>query len=204
VHLYPKALEARLGIRDFFRKHTQEEVLGTKVLVALLNPQFAELAGIDFRSYSKFYPATSQNVFESVEKLLGEIGNRYDVVHLFCDVMPDGNIIDSGGRAIAPTQLIKRCSESDVKLLWIASENKPEGYIKGFNAAGRSLNVVLTIDRKNFRFTSFIESLLRSMSSGETMPVAWVALSPQNANDPRNQDAPACIFAAGRGGVRLL
>jgi hypothetical protein len=90
-----------------------------------------------------------------------------------------------------------------VKLLWLASENKPEGYIKGFKVAGKALNVVLTIDRKNSRFTRFLESLLRRMSSGETMPVAWVALSPQNSNDPRNQDAPACIFAAGRGGVTL-
>ena len=192
-----------MGIRNFFRKRTPEEVEGTKVLVAVLNPKFAELAGADFRSYSQFYPATTQNTFENVDKLLSEIGKGYDVVHLFCDVMPDGNIADTGGQRIAAIHLINRCSESDVKLLWIASENKPEGYIKGFKVAGRPLNVVLTIDRKNSRFTTFFESLLRRMTSGETMPLAWVALSPQNSNDPHNQDAPACIFAAGRGEVRL-
>jgi hypothetical protein len=90
-----------------------------------------------------------------------------------------------------------------VKLLWLAGENRPEGYVKGFKAAGRSLNLVLTIDRKSSSFSNFLENLLRKMSAGETMPVAWVSLAPQNSNDPRNQEAPACIFAAGRGGVRL-
>jgi len=45
-----------------------------------------------------------------------------------------------------------------VKLLWIASENKPESYIKGFNVAGRPLNVVLTIDRKNSRSRAFLKA----------------------------------------------
>jgi len=90
-----------------------------------------------------------------------------------------------------------------VKLLWLASQNKPEGYIKGFKAAGKPLNLVLTIDRKGPRFSTFLVHLLRKMSAGETMPVAWVSLAPQSSNDPRNQDAPACIFAAGRSGVKL-
>jgi hypothetical protein len=90
-----------LGIRDFFRKRTPEEVVGTKVLVAFLNPKFAELAGADHRTYSQFYAATTQRVFESVEKLLSEIGSGYDVVHLFCDVMPDGKSLTAQG-AVSP------------------------------------------------------------------------------------------------------
>jgi hypothetical protein len=131
------------------------------------------------------------------------IGRGYDIVHLFCDVSQEGNIVDVHGNKTAGTTLIQRCCDSNVKLLWLASENRPEGYIRGFKAQGKPLNLVLTIDRRGSRFPTFLQNLLRKMSEGETMPVAWVSLSPQNSNDPRNQNAPACIFAAGRGGVRL-
>jgi hypothetical protein len=168
-----------------------------------LDPKFAEVANADCRCYSQFYPTPTESVFENAQELLAAIDKRYDVVHLFCDVTSHGNITDVQGRETAATSLIQSCSDSDVKLLWLASENKPEGYIKGFKAAQKPLNLVLTLDRKGSRFSSFLENLLRKMSAGETMPVAWVSLSPQNSNDPRNQDGPACIFAAGRGGVRL-
>lgn len=155
------------------------------------------------RSYSQFYPTPTESVFERAQELFAAIGKRYDVVHLFCDVTSDGNIIDVQGRETAATTLMQNCFDSDVKLLWLASENKPQGYIKGFKAGRNPLNLVLTLDRKGSSFSTFLEDLLRKMSAGETMPVAWVSLSPQDSNDPRNQDTPACIFAAGRGGVRL-
>jgi hypothetical protein len=192
-----------LGIRELFKKHKQEEVVGTKILVASLDPKFAEVAKADCRCYSQFYSSSADSVFESAQELFAAIGKRYDVVHLFCNVTSDGNISDAQGRETAATRLIQTCSDSDVKLLWLASENKPEGYIKGFKAGQKPLNLVLTLDRRGSRFSNFLENLLRKMSAGETMPVAWVSMSPQNSNDPRNQDAPACIFAAGRGGVRL-
>ena len=192
-----------MGIRELFRKRRQEEVVGTKILVASLDPKFAEVANADCRCYSQFYPTPTESVFENAQELFAAIGKRYDVVHLFCDVTSQGNITDVQGRETAATSLIQSCCDSDVKLLWLASENKPEGYIKGFKAAQKPLNLVLTLDRKGSRFSNFLENLLRKMSAGETMPVAWVSLSPQNSNDPRNQDGPACIFAAGRGGVRL-
>jgi hypothetical protein len=192
-----------LAIRELFRRRSQDEVVGTKILVASLDSKFTELVKTDCICYSQCYPAPSTKVIESTEKLLQIIGSGYDIVHLFCDVLPDGNIVDLHGDKTAGTTLIQRCCDSDVKLLWLASENKPEGYIRGFKAPGKPLNLVLTIDRRGSRFPSFLENLLRKMSAGETMPVAWVSLSPQNTNDLRNQNAPACIFAAGRGGVRL-
>jgi hypothetical protein len=192
-----------LRILDLFKNRARDEVLGTKVLVAVLNPQFAESASADCRCYTQFYPNSIQIVFEGTENLLEAIRKGYDIVHLFADVTLGGNISDNEGHEIPAAQLLQCCSESDVKLLWLASPNKPEGYIKGFKAAGTRLNLVMTLDRKNSRFTSFLENLLRKMSAGQSMPLAWVSLSPQNPNDPRNQDAPACIFAAGRGGVRL-
>jgi len=192
-----------LGSRDLFKKRVRDEVVGTKILVASLDPKFAELANADCRCYSQFYPTPTESVFESAQELFAAIGRGYDVVHLFCEVTSQGNITDVQGQETAATSLIESCSDSDVKLLWLASENKSAGYIKGFKAARKPLNLVLTLDRRGSRFSNFLENLLRKMSAGDTMPVAWVSLASQNPNDPRNQDGPACIFAAGRGGVRL-
>lgn len=192
-----------MGIRDFFRKRAQDEVVGTRILIASLDPKFVELMKADGNCYSQFYATPTETVFESSQELFKTIRQGYDIVHLFCDVSSDGNIMDRRGNVTTATGLLQCCSESDAKLVWLASENKPEGYIQGFKTARKPLNLVLTIDRRGSRFSNFLENLLRKMSAGETMPVAWVSVSPQNSNDPRNQDAPACIFAAGRGGVRL-
>jgi len=160
------------------------------------------MANADCRCYSQLYPAPTESVFESAQELVAAFGKGYDVVHVFCDVTPHGNITDVQGQETA-TRPMETCSDSDVKLLWLASENKPEGYIKGFKTAQKPLNLVLALDRMGSRFSNFLENLLRKMSAGETMPVAWVSFSPQDSNDPPSQDAPACIFAAGRARVRL-
>ena len=192
-----------MGIRDLFKKRAQDEIFGTKVLVAALDRKFAELVSADNRCYSQFYPNPAESLFEDAAGLLKAIGAGYDVVHLFCDVAQDGSITDSRGHKTPVALLMEACADSDVKLLWVASENNPDRYIKGFKPSGKPLNLVLTIDRRKSRFTGFLENLLRKMAAGETMPAAWASLAPQDPNDPRTQNAPACIFAAGRGGMKL-
>lgn len=192
-----------MGIKDLFRKHRHEEVVSSKVLVCSLDPKFAELLDADRNSYGQFYPNSTAASFADIQELLAAIGKGYDIVHLFCDASSEGIITDNSGAAITGTNLIQMCCDSDVKLLWVASENKPDAYIKGFKAAGKSLNLVMTINRKGSQFSVFLEKLLSKMSLGDTMPVAWVAISPQSPNDPRQKDSPACIFASGRAAVKL-
>jgi hypothetical protein len=177
------------------------KVVGAKILIAGLDRKFAEWLNADSTCYSQFYPPPSVIVFEDIRALMETIAKGYDVMHLFCDVSPDGSIVDGRGFRTAGAILVQTCCDSDVKLLWVASGNKPEGYIKGFKAA--RLNLVMTIDRKGSRSAPFLEKLLSKLSAGETMPVAWASISPQSPNDPRQQDCPACICAAGRGGVKL-
>ena len=195
--------EGSLGIRNLFSKGGQDEVVDAKILVASLDPKFLELTKVDSNCYSQFYHTPTVRVFDGIQELLGTICNGYDIVHLFCDVSPEGTITDNHGAKIVGTSLIQSCCDSDVKLLWVASENKAEGYIKGFKAPGKRLNLVMTINRNGSKFLPFLEKLLSRMSMGETMPGAWISISPQSPNDPRQKDSPACIFAAGRGGVKL-
>jgi hypothetical protein len=193
-----------LGIRDLFKSRSKDDdTRATRVLVAALDQKFAELVSIDGRCYCAVYPDAKQKSFENVEGLLKAIGDGYEVIHLFCDVTADGEITGGQGRELSATDLIDGCCKSGVKLLWIASDNKPEAYVKGFKPAKKPLNMILTIERKNSRFPAFLEGLLRKMSQGETLPVSWVSLAPQNSNDPRNQEAPSCIFVAGLASARF-
>jgi len=191
-----------MGIRDLFSKRPENEAIHrTKVLVCSLGAKFQELAEEDSPIYSKFYPLTTVSFFSTINELLESIKNKYDVVHLFVEVPADGILTDSTGNQIAGTTLVQKCCESDVKLLWIASDNKPDGYIKGFK--GGPINLVMTIKRNDSKFPHFLSALLTRMSSGEKMPTAWVAISPQTSRDSRHADLPATIFSAGRGGAIL-
>lgn len=181
----------------------QDEVQGTRVLVASLDSKFEDLLKADSRTYSQFYPNTRTTNLGTIKDLLATIDKGYDIVHLFGEVSPVGLISDITGETLTGTRLINCCCQTDVKLLWIASDNKADGYIKGFNAGSKHINLVMTINRNGLKFSNFLDKLLSMMSRGETMPAAWVAISPLGPRDPRHQELPATIFAAGRGAVRL-
>jgi hypothetical protein len=125
------------------------------------------------------------------------------MVHLLCDVTEKGTIADSNGVEITGTELIQHCCDQNVKLLWLASDNPPERYIKGFRARGKRLNLVMTLKRKGSNFPGFLQKLLSRMAYGDTMHVAWNDLCPQIPGSD-HPDATDSIFFAGRGGVTLL
>jgi len=186
-----------MSILSLFRK--KDEVVGAKVLVCASGSRFAELLKADTEVYRRYYPATTATTFVNIDELMKAVTQSYDVVHLLCEISPRGEI---DGSKITGTQLIERCSASNVKLLWIASSNAAEGYIKGLEARGQRLNLVMTINRRDPKFSNFLENLLARMVQGDAMPVAWNALCPQVPGSV-HQDSPEAIFFAGRGGVRL-
>lgn len=86
--------------------------------------------------------------------------------------------------------------------MWSASDNPPEGYIKGFGARGKRLNRVMTFKRKGANFPNFLQKMLSQMAYGETMPIAWNDICPQIPG-LEHKGSPESIFVAGRGGVKL-
>jgi len=191
-----------LGFRDLFTKSSRgTDVHGTRVLVCGLDRKFEELIGTDAKVYSQFYPSTTVTPCMTIHELLRTI-RGYDIVHLFVDVSPIGLMADASANELGGTDLIEKCGDSGVKLLWLASDNKPEGYIKGFKPL-KPLNLVITIRRNGAGFADFLAQLLSRMSGGEAMPNAWAALAPQAAGDPHHDRLPATIFSAGLGGARF-
>lgn len=191
-----------MGILDLFRKN-KDEVYGTRVLVCAIDGRFDDLLKEDSEIYGRYYRATTIALLPSIQSLLGCLEQKFDIVHLIADVTEAGTIRDASGREITGTELIQRCCDHEVKLLWAASDNPPERYIKGFGARGKHLNLVMTLERNGPNFSGFLEKMLSRMAYGETMPIVWNEICPQIPRS-ENKDAPKSIFSAGCGGVRLL
>ena len=191
-----------MGIRQWFSKGSADEVTSTRTLVCYFDPKFEGLARSDAEVYSRSYPSTEVARFESVGDLLQSLTKGYDIIHVYADAGSSGTLSDNAKSSVTGTELIEKCCDSDVKLLWLASENQPKAYINGFKAKGKQINLVMTISRSGSNFATFLHNLLSQMTAGETMPRAWAALVPQ-AEGPWQKELPGCIFFAGRASVRL-
>src|SRR5260370_40822689 len=101
-----------MGILDLFRKDKdKDEVHGTKVLVCALDNRFADLLKDDSEVYGRYYRATTAAVLPSIQALLGRLEEKYDIVHLLCDVTANGTIADADGEEITGTELIQHCCD---------------------------------------------------------------------------------------------
>jgi len=188
-----------MGLFDALRK---EEITATKVLVCQLGPAFDEPMKSDLRVYKRFYQETSSNTFTSVAELLQALTQKYDILHLFCDVNPDGSISDATGARLSGAELLAAATDSGIKLLWIGNDNPEPAYAAGFKTKGLKLNVVLTLRRLGSNTSLFLDNLLTQMQSGQTFSKAWnIATHPEGKSV--QPDVPHTISSLGRGGVIL-
>jgi len=189
-----------MGIWDFFHKK-KDEVHGARVLVCAFAQRFEGLLKLDFDVYGQYYRATTTQLFPDIQALPARLEQKYDIVHLIADVAESGAIRDASGHEIMGTELVQRCCDQDVKLLWLASDNPP-GYTKGLGVRGKRLNLVMTLQRKGANFPNSLKEILSRMAYRETMPIAWHDICPQIPGSEHKR-APESIFFAGRGGVKL-
>jgi hypothetical protein len=188
-----------MGLLDAFRK---DEVVGTKVLVCSLGPNFDELRKNDERIYKRFYPATTSVAAPTVAELKQAVGQRYDIVHVCCEVDAQGSIADGSGARMTGAELLEACVASEAKVLWIASDNFADPYNAGFKPKGLKLNVVLTERRLGPNFNLFLDNLLTKTSAGESFSKAWSVVSKPEGKSVQ-PDVPHTITLLGRGGVVL-
>jgi hypothetical protein len=188
-----------MGLFDAFRK---EEITATKVLVCQLGSDFDEPLKSDLRVYKRFYPDTVSSTCTSLADLRSALTQNYDVLHLFCDVTPDGAIADPSGARIAGADLLTAVSTSGVKLLWIGNDNAQESYDAAFKTKAVKMNVVLTLRRLGSNTSLFLDNLLTQMSMGQTLSKAWdVATHPEGKSV--QPDVPHTISSLNRGAVIL-
>ncbi len=189
-----------MGLLDAFRK---DEVVGTKAVVCALGAQHEELRKNDERIYKRFYPNTTSLVVTSVAELRAILKQQAsDIVHLFCDVDAQGNVVDVAGSKLAGSELLQDCVGAGAKLLWIAKDNSADAYNAGVKAKGAKLNVILTERRLGPNFSLFLDGLLTKLSSGDSFSKAWNVVSKPEGKSVQ-PDVPHTITSPGRGGVVL-
>ena len=179
-----------MGLFDAFKK---EEVVGTKILVCALDARFQPLLNSDSQQYKRLYPTTSANLFAAAPAFTQALAQAYDIVHFYGDVAADGTI----GGGMSGAQLLDACVAANVKLLWIANDNKPENYAKAFDARGKKINLITTLRRLGPYFPLFLGNLLEKTSAGEPLDKAWETLNPKGG-DSVQPDTPECTFHGGR------
>ena len=188
-----------MAFLDRFRKRTQD-VLNSKVLICSLGSAFDDFLEKDADTYKRYFQNNTVLRLANANELMDALSGEYDIVHVLASVSPEGYI---GESQITGTQLIQRSANLGTKLLWLATDNDPAGYIKNFKPNGNKLNLVMTIQRNGESFTNFLNNLLNGMQSGESMPVAWNNLCPQIPGH-EHPDTPATIFFAGLGQIRFV
>jgi hypothetical protein len=159
------------------------------------------LAEADAATYKRWYKHVDIANVDTSTELMALVEGGSDIIHLTATVA-SGGWLTGGDHPAQGTDLISKCGEYQVKLLWIASENSPEQYISGFRASGKRLNLVMTISRNGDSFTGFLDGLLSRISQGTALPNAWTAMAPQTPGRAR-PDLPSCIFFAGWPDARL-
>lgn len=173
-----------------------------RVLVGAIGPSYSGLIQADFDIYRRNYRAVDRITFECVADLFQAIERAYDIVHLFIPLASGGRLLHAD-RALVGGDLIAKCCECGVKVLWIANENQPDDYVRGFRAAGQKINVVMTILRNGSNFDEFLQRLLDRVSAGATFVSAWTALVPQTQGDWQAR-LPSCVFFAGKPDAQLF
>jgi hypothetical protein len=121
---------------------------------------------------------------------------KCDVLFLYADIQEDGHLHGAGILTIGN---IAQAAEASVLVL--ASENVNENLIAAAkNDGSYGAGFVYTYKRGNTEFTQFFLDLFGLMFKGETMPMAWVTLFPQNPH-AQQPELPAVIFTMEGGAV---
>lgn len=184
-----------------------EVVHGAKVLVCSLGAETAEgFEDTDAKVYATYYRHVDVAKGRQPDDLIDSINrDGYDMVHLFCELDEGGDLIGGENLKLDAAAFFAACGGADVKLLFIASENRNESYI-GMGRRqpkGVALDVVRTLGRNGESFTSFLGELLGRMSAGKTLPQAWVEIAPQSESAQRHKQLPATYCSVGRAAVLL-
>lgn len=69
-----------MGILDLFRT-TTDEVHEARVLVCAVDSRFDDLLKIDSEVYRQYYRATTSAVLPNIQRLLGRLEQKFDIVH---------------------------------------------------------------------------------------------------------------------------
>jgi hypothetical protein len=186
------------------RQQPQEIISGTKILVCSIgkNSVLKMLSSNDCAVYAAIYKNVRQQHFEDAKEFIGRIrSDGYDVVHFLADFNSDKTVVDTANN-VSDFEIMTTARDAHVKLLFSAAETN--GPFTNTAVKPLPIQFVFTLNRHGEIFDRFLEKLLRLMSTGYSMPVAWVQAAPPYGTPEEKAKCPDCVFAAGRGQVLFL
>jgi len=141
---------------------------------------------------------------DSANKLLHEDRDAlrasfYDVVEVMdlpvkCDVLMIYATVERDGSLAGTSKTLRELIlDSGARIVIVANDNPSEYYTAALQPTGGKANLILTLERRGWRFAHFMKQLFETMEKGISMPVAWVRLAPQKPGDP-HEDCPATLF----------
>jgi hypothetical protein len=154
--------------------------------------------GDEFASLIAEDRAALSPLFSKVETGTGHLTPKCDVLFVYANIASDGSL--GVGKELTIRHLAERAGASIVVL---ASNNPAEVGITAAKLPGpKRANVVWTLNRRGDSFPRFFKELFTRMKAGKSMPMAWVAISPQYKSET-HRDLPETICQMEAGQVRF-
>ena len=134
---------------------------------------FLNLAGDELSYLIDQDRSASASLFTHVEFGAGYPIPSCDVLFIYANVGADGSI------GLGPGVTIRHLAESaGAVIVVLASNNPADSIVTASRLPGpKKANLVWTIDRKGESFGCFFKELFMRMHSGQSMPMAWVAIA---------------------------
>jgi hypothetical protein len=170
-----------------------ERLLGTSVLVVAVGNQkeLRELFLRDENVYASCYRSVHSEVLEKRSDLVRLIqSKRFQIVHLLHVFDQKNQQTRTDDEAIDMDEIIRECEVSGVRLLVFGNDIAPETYKPKYKAV--DLNIIVILRRKGSAFDCFFKQLLKLMSEGDPLELAWVTVHPQVIH-PDPDQFPDCI-----------
>lgn len=159
---------------------------------------FLNLGGESFAPFIAEDRMALSPLFAKVETGTGHPIPKCNVLFVYADIASDGSL--GLGRDLTIRHLAEKAGASIVVL---ASNNRAEDSITAAKLPGpKRANLVWTLNRRGNSFPRFFKELFTRMKAGKSMPLAWVALSPQYRSG-KHEDLPETICQLEAGQVHF-
>ena len=137
-------------------------------------------------------------IFSKFEMGTGYEVPKCDVLFVYSDIASDGSL--GLGKDFTLRHLAQRAGAS---IAVLASNNPPgHGIVASKLSGPKRANLVWTLNRRGDAFPRFFKELFTRMKGGKSMPLAWVAIAPQDQSEA-HRDLPETICQMEAGQVRF-
>ena len=183
--------------RLFGAGKTSDSVAPSTRRVSLNDPLIINAPRIGFLN---LLGSSAQTILEEDEASLARLFASSEESHSdppVCDVLMIYARVETDGSVAGSSENLRGLiRKSCAPIVIVASENPGKNYVAAGKRPGDGkANLVMTLRRKGPIFAQFFGELFRRMFEGQTMPLAWVELAPQNPT-AKHDNCPESVFAA--------